>query len=250
MKQLLSLFTNWMEKFRIDFMKKNRIRKLSNLEERSVYKPVWDALSNSEDGAKMHVSGFTDEAQYLASGEDTRRYLEGTVGISPNDAILEIGCGVGRVGLVIAPLCRQWTGCDVSKNMLKHAAKRLSKLHNVNLIEISGYDLGPIPDNSVDLVYCTVVFMHLEEWDRFTYVLESQRVLRKGGRIYIDNFNQCSDKGWAVFERHRSIPPPQRPAHISKSSTPQELENYLRRAGFSAVKLREEGAWVRAWGIK
>ena len=162
---------------------------------RSAYKSVWDNLSVSEDKAKMHVCGFVEEDKYRSAAEETKKNLIDTVGINPDDKVLEIGCGIGRVGMVVAPICKRWNGCDVSSNMLKHAAKRLSQFDNVNLIELSGFDLRQVPDASVDMAYCTVVFMHLDEWDRYNYVLEAYRVLRPGGRIYLDNFNLCSDEG-------------------------------------------------------
>jgi len=218
--------------------------------QRSEYKAVWNELSDTEDRAKMHVTGFVEEDQLLVTAEATKRDLEATVGIKPDDEVLEIGCGVGRVGMVIAPLCKRWIGCDVSSNMLRYASKRLSQYKNVSFKELSGFDLSPIADKSVSLVYCTVVFMHLDEWDRFNYVLEAYRVLRPGGRVLIDNFNLCSDEGWSVFEQHRAFPPDQRPPHISKSSTPQEIETYLHRAGFQSVKVQLSGAWVRGWGTK
>jgi len=84
-----------------------------------------------------------------------------------SDVVLEIGCGIGRVGRELAPQCRKWIGCDVSARMLNLAADRLREFPNVELVETSGYDLKPISDVSVDLVYCTAVFMHLEQWDRY-----------------------------------------------------------------------------------
>ncbi len=200
--------------------------------------------------AKLAVSGYVDEDRYLTTAQTTKKSLESTVGIYPDDVVLEIGCGVGRVGMVIAPLCKQWIGCDVSGNMLKHASNRLSAYENVSFIELSGFDLKPVADQSVDMVYCTVVFCHLDEWDRFYYVREAYRILRPGGRIFVDNFNLCSDEGWLVFEQHLAIPPNQRPPHISKSSTPQEIETYLRRAGFHSVTVEQCGTWVRGWGVK
>lgn len=217
---------------------------------RSAYKSVWNNLSDTEDRAKMHVSGYVEEEKYLTAANETRKILEETVGIKPEDEVLEIGCGVGRVGMVLAPICKRWTGCDVSGNMLSHAAKRLSKFKNVRLIEISGFDLKPIADASVDVVYCTVVFMHLEEWDRYNYILEAYRVLRPGGRVYMDNFSLCAEEGWSVFETHRRIAATERPPHISKSSTPQEIETYLNRAGFKSVRVEQSKLWVYGWGIK
>lgn len=218
---------------------------------RSSYKPVWNNLADTESRAKMHVIGSEREEDFAATGGQTRRQLESTVGVRSDDTILEIGCGVGRVGQALAPVCRQWIGCDVSSNMIEHTRKRLQSFPNVKLVEISGFDLKPIADASVDVVYCTIVFMHLDEWDRYNYVLEAYRVLRPGGRIFIDNFSLCSDEGWGVFETHRTVfAPDQRPSHISKSSTPQELETYLRRAGFQDVQGKTEGQMVSYWGVK
>ena len=217
---------------------------------RSEYKKIWSALSTTHDQAKLHVIGVTEEDALRATGEQTLGFLQESVGIRKDDVILEIGCGIGRVGRVVAPLCRKWIGCDVASNMLSLTAERLQDLPNVELKEISGYDLRGVADASVDVVYCTVVFMHLESWDRHNYILEAFRVLRPNGRIYVDNINLCSDGGWKVFETHRAMLPANRPPHMTQNSTPQEIETYLKRAGFSDVRIRTDDDWVRASGVK
>ena len=218
---------------------------------RSDYKQVWTALSSTSDQAKIHVIGSTDEDAFSATGAQTLTFLQETVGVGHEDIVLEIGCGVGRVGRFVAPLCQRWIGCDVSPNMVKLAADRLRDLANIELHEISGFNLDGIADDSVDVVYCTVVFMHLESWDRYNYVLEAMRVLRRGGRIYIDNVNLCSEAGWHVFENHRTAYAPElRPPHITQCSTPQEIETYLVRAGFGQVLLKTNEPFVRAWAVK
>ena len=217
---------------------------------RSEYKKVWSALSTTGDQAKLHVIGVTDEDALRATGEETLRFLQESVGIRKDDVVLEIGCGIGRVGKLVAPLCRKWIGCDVASSMLSLAAERLGDLLNVELKEISGYDLRGVADASADVVYCTVVFMHLESWDRYNYVLEAFRVLRPNGRIYIDNINLCTDGGWKVFETHRALSPANRPPHMTQNSTPQEIETYLTRAGFWDVRIRTDDDWIRASGVK
>ena len=217
---------------------------------RSEYKKVWSALSTTEDQAKLHVIGVTEEAALQTTGEETLRFLQQSVGIGKHDVVLEIGCGIGRVGKVVAPFCRKWIGCDVASNMLSLTAQRLKDFSNVELVELSGYDLSGIADASVDVVYCTVVFMHLESWDRYNYILEAFRVLRPGGRIYVDNINLCSDGGWKVFETHRAFLPANRPPHMTQNSTPQEIETYLTRAGFTELRTRTDDDWIRARGTK
>lgn len=217
---------------------------------RAQYKAVWNAHAATAETAMVSIWGSADPEQFRKAGEDTRDLLIECVGVHPEDIILEIGAGIGRVGEALAPLCKEWIGTDVSENMLAHLRRRLARFTNVRTVALTGYDLGPIPSESVDLVYCTVVFPHLDEWERYDYVREAFRVLKPGGRLQVDNFNLLTDEGWAVFETSRSYPPWDRPAHISKSSTPQELEAYLRRAGFQDIRQKEAGTWIITHGRK
>jgi SAM-dependent methyltransferase len=214
------------------------------------YKDTWERLAATAESALMYVAGYTDEDELRKSADISVELLRATIGIHDSDTFLEIGCGVGRVGRLIAPLVRRWIGCDVSTNMLAHAAGRLQGLSNVELVPISGHDLKPIPDSSVDAVYCTVVFMHLQEWDRYAYVKEACRVLKPGGRFFCDNANLESDAGWGVFLASAAIPPASRPNHISRCSTVQEITCYLKKAGFRDVRSNCPGVWVIGWGVK
>jgi SAM-dependent methyltransferase len=121
--------------------------------------------------------------------------------------------------------------------MIDHARHNLGELTNVEFQLLNGYDLSAFASDSLDVVYCTGVFMHLDEWDRFGYVAEAYRVLRSGGRIYFNNIDALTDKGWAMFTEIARLDPAMRPANVSKTSTPQELENYARRSGFTDIRV-------------
>ena len=216
---------------------------------RGDYKGVWNSVSEDEDHAKAAVAGYTDESRFRDMADATVSLLEGTVGIQPTDVFLEIGAGVGRVGPALAPRVKRWIATDVSENMLVHARRRCEGLDNVDFIAVNGWDLQPVPDESVDVVYCTVVFMHLDEWDRYGYVKEAMRVLRPGGRVYVDNVNLLGDDGWAFFlKTAHDYQPLERPANVSKTSTPQELRAFLEHAGFVDITLKTSSTFVWAYG--
>lgn len=224
---------------------------IDGMQDRSDYKSTWEALAPNEQQARMFVAGHTDDAEWDRSAGITHGILEEFVEIRPDDVILEIGCGIGRVGKVLSPLCTRWIGADISSGMLTCARDYLKDLPNIDLVELHRVGLDPIPDNSIDLVYCTVVFMHLLEWDRYRYVQEALRVLKPGGRCYFDNIDILSDHGWEVFEAGAAFPPEQRPAQISMTSSGDELETYGRRAGFADIQIRRwGGAWVTLTGKK
>jgi ubiquinone/menaquinone biosynthesis C-methylase UbiE len=212
---------------------------------RSDYKRTWQHLSESENDAKMFVASTTDEATFTRSAEYTRALLERFVGVLPSDVVLEIGCGVGRVGAEVAPRVKEWIGTDISGNMLGHAARRLAHLPNVRFVELSDVSLSEIPTESVDVVYSTVVFMHLYEWDRYKYVAEAFRVLRPGGRLYCDNIDITSTLGWTMFSDAASYPPKERPSYLPMLSSADELRVYGTKAGFSKVAVEQyDDAWV------
>ncbi|MEM0955560.1 MAG: methyltransferase domain-containing protein [Pseudomonadota bacterium] len=220
---------------------------------RGNYKDTWNAVSDNVSEAKISVAGYTDESEFERTSRFTLQVLQQSVGVNADDTILEIGCGVGRMAHTLAPLCQRWIGADVSENMLAHARSRTADLGNVDYRPLNGWDLAGIENDSLDMVYCTVVFMHLDEWDRFNYICEAMRVLRPGGRLYVDNYNLLSQEGWDFFMKNMlDYHPLQRPANISKSSTPQELAHFLVMAGFEDVKHHSDDTdmWVYAWGRK
>jgi SAM-dependent methyltransferase len=211
----------------------------SALGERSAYKKVWDRQAREFDVAALAVGGFIDEETMDQRAQGTIETLRQLVGIYPDDVILEIGCGVARVGKPLSRLCLHWFGSDISAGMLGHSAKRLEGRANTTLVELATVGLQEFPRDAFDLVYCTVVFMHLFEWDRYRYVEEALRVLRPGGRAYFDNFPLDSEHGWQVFTQGGSYPLNRRPAHLSMSSSREELTTYLTKAGFAGVTVHD-----------
>lgn len=218
---------------------------------RADYKNTWNELAHTPEEAFLYVGGTRDEAELDATAVHALNVLRATVGIKESDDFLEIGCGVGRVGKALAPLIKDWTGCDASGAMVNFANQRLSSVDNARAIEVSGHDLKSFEAESFDVVYSTVVFMHLDDWDRYRYIQEAMRVLRPGGRFWCDNISITTENGWKYFQEHcTAFEPMARPTHIAKCSTPIELQTYLERAGFQEVQTRERDLWVDAWGFK
>ena len=211
---------------------------------RWAYGRVWDRDAADASDAMNAVAGYDDRTEWERSGLATADHVASAVGLTPDDRVLEVGCGAGRIGRHLASRCAHWTGADVSRNWLRFAATELSAHPNVGFVHLNGFDLAGVADVSQYVVYCSAVFMHLDEWDRYRYVSEFHRVLRPGGRVYFDNFDLRSPQGWELFLRMSALDVAVRPPNVSKASTEQELTWYAERAGFEGITSTTGSLWV------
>jgi SAM-dependent methyltransferase len=219
---------------------------------RTDYSAVWDALSTTPDTAARAAAGYSDEKDLRATGEEVACRIADAIGLQPSENVLEIGCGVGRIGWAMAPRSHAWTGCDISANMIAHASRRLAGLANVRFVHLQRCDLSQIADSSVDVVYCTNALAHMDQNERFQYVHDAYRILRPRGRLYIDTVALDSPQGWTMVENNLAQvksglkPPP----YIPTPSTPDELLAYFARAGFAERRGEIRDSLLMVTGVK
>ena len=225
--------------FRLDFTPA-----LKHLKRRQ-YAEVWDALAADRELASISACGEREETEVRGSVQDCLRNLLELARISKTDEVLEIGCGVGRVGRELAAHCKSWTGCDISGNMLSFAKERLQGILNTRLVTLRGVGLSEFKTASFDVVFATNMLGHLDEMDRWRYVQEAFRVLRPGGRLSIDNIDLESDAGWRKFANDaRNLANMERPPYMPRFSTAAELLSYVTRAEFQDVTVHHRSPLV------
>jgi ubiquinone/menaquinone biosynthesis C-methylase UbiE len=218
---------------------------------RRQYAQVWNTIASSPRAAGMAAAGKDNEDELRRSAAPTIGNLAELIGIGIKDDVLEIGCGVARIGRELAARRRTWTGADISENMLSHASARLTQISNVRLQCLQGEGLKEFADRMFDVVYCTNMLSHLDEFDRWRYIREAYRVLRPQGRVFVDTIDFESDRGWAMFVVE---PLPdldsERPPYSPRFSTASELETYAKRAGFEQVITHKKPPLVILTAVK
>jgi ubiquinone/menaquinone biosynthesis C-methylase UbiE len=97
-------------------------------------------------------------------------------------SILDLGCGTGRFSEALAVhFDAEVIGIDPSKKMLEQAR---SKQPDVQVrYQIGRGEAIPLPDDSVDLVFMSMIFHHLH--DPALTARECRRVLRDGGTAFL-----------------------------------------------------------------
>ena len=215
------------------------------------YKAFWDDKASTTTGALIAVDGSASEETARLTGAYTAKQVTSALDLKPTDRVLELGCGVGRIGLEIAPKVAHWEGADISKNMLDVARQRLSGQNNVGFTELKRSRLDGLADASFDKAYCVAVFIHMDKEDFFLYLEELARVLKPGGVLFFDTWNLASTVGWRRFmlevEQHRNADHSQRKdVARNQFSTPEEVRAYLKAAGFETLLVMSDSPWVQA----
>ena len=169
---------------------------------------------------------------YLASavhaqGEDLARLIE-LLDPHPDDAVLDLGCGVGHTLRKVAPRVRLAVGADATAGMLEGARTLMSRegIGNVALV-VSAAESLPFLDGWFDGVTCRLAAHHFADVPRA--FAEVARVLKAGGRFVLsDNYapdDPALDRWINTLEALRD------PSHV-REHTVTEWRALLERAGF------------------
>lgn len=151
----------------------------------------------------MHDVGDGD---FYGVGRAICDQLISEVGLKPDDHVLDIGCGTGRVAFALADyLSAQggYTGFDVSAPglawMIRHMPPAAAPFRIVradifnteyrqNAARPASAYRFPVRDGDVDVAFATSVFTHLLPADAEQYLKEIGRSLKPGGRALITVF--------------------------------------------------------------
>ncbi|NIV20704.1 MAG: methyltransferase domain-containing protein, partial [Gammaproteobacteria bacterium] len=156
------------------------------------YKEIWDFKASDPCAAMTAVDGSFSEEGLQHTGRWSANQVKNALGVDRQDRLLELGCGVGRIGRELAPHCGRWLGVDISDNMIDNAERRLAHLDNVQFHRLSRTSLDMVGDGEIDKAYSIAVFCHMDKEDLYLYLRELRRVLREGGLIFVETWNLAS----------------------------------------------------------
>ncbi|MDI6811601.1 MAG: class I SAM-dependent methyltransferase [archaeon] len=107
-------------------------------------------------------------------------------------AILEPGCGTGRLTEILATKVGtkgHIVALDISPKMVETARRRMASRQNVE-VHLAEVEAFPLQDGGFDLVLCHQVFPHFEDKEKALKILV--RALKPGGRFIIFHFMNLS----------------------------------------------------------
>ena len=126
-----------------------------------------------------------------------QQYLEAELNhvlkkINPDDVVLELGCGYGRILPLLAKKANFVIGIDTSFQSLMLAKKMIQDLKNCHLMKMDAVHLT-FSDQIFDIVICIQNGISAFHVNKADLIRESIRVTKPGGTIL---FSSYSDKFW------------------------------------------------------
>ncbi|MFT8246688.1 class I SAM-dependent methyltransferase [Roseomonas sp. BN140053] len=162
-----------------------------------------------------HAVGYSPEASVaLYSLGDPRilqaataeivDWLEAQDLLRPGMDVLDLGCGIGRLALALAPRCRSVLGLDVSAGMVAEARRRCAALPGIRLEQTGGEDLALAGSAAFDLLLAVDSFPYIEQAGLAEpHIAEAARVLRPGGAAVLLNLSYRCDLAADRADLHR-----------------------------------------------
>jgi ubiquinone/menaquinone biosynthesis C-methylase UbiE len=114
--------------------------------------------------------------------------------LGPTHAVLDLGCGDGRIIEAISPHVRFAIGLDISRRLLSAGRARCAACSNALFILSSGLDLAMFADERFDGICAVDCFPYVVQSGLGArYLQEATRILRRAGRILILNYAYVGD---------------------------------------------------------
>lgn len=161
--------------------------------------------------------------------ERTARLLVERAPVSPEDRVLDVGCGTGAVERqLLRRHSRQYvTGVDVSEKMLAKARKKADG-PNVAYVQAAASEM-PFDDDTFDVVLSASAFHYFPK--PRAAAAEFKRVLRASGRLYV--LDWCRDS--RLMKLRDVILRRIDPAHV-RCYTAAEVRDIFASEGFTACR--------------
>lgn len=161
--------------------------------------------------------------------------------------VVDVGCGNGRIGRLIAPLCTSYCGVDLSEAIYAFP-RYIRKPAKFTLVRASGTNL-PLADRLADVTLCWGVLHHMDNPD--AGLAELLRVTKPGGTILIFVYPKQFDVRANLNRFIRGLPEDKAHAIVDRLSDEldawREVDSFYAShlANLVALSFKHSRAWQK-----
>lgn len=148
---------------------------------------------------------FAGHSDFVETGDEFLGYFVELCGLQPHHAVLDVGCGIGRMARPLVGYLGgdgSYDGFDVNRDGIGWCRRRYARHENFRFTVADLYNRRynphgahsaadyrfPYDDAAFDLVVATSVLTHLLESEAEHYLAEMKRVVKPDGRALVTFF--------------------------------------------------------------
>jgi SAM-dependent methyltransferase len=119
--------------------------------------------------------------------------------------VVDLAAGHGRNGRKLIEHCERLIILDIQPGNVERCQARFAADPRVTCHVNSGFDLRPVPDASVSLVYCFDAMVHFDSDVVRAYLADTRRVLVPGGHGFFHHSNYTGGDDWRTGPHSRGF---------------------------------------------
>ncbi|MFB3786788.1 MAG: class I SAM-dependent methyltransferase [bacterium] len=179
----------------------------------------------------LHFLGLYPGIYFIRSPFKIHEFFELLKGVSitPQDVILDLGCGRGLQTMVLGRCCQRIVGTDASESLIE-IARRMTRLLGLDRTvefecrKVEDYTFGP---EIFDKIFSICVLEHIPHYREILGLL--YRYLKRDGQIIFSVDSLATIQDPQIIEQHKQD------HHVAHYYTPAELTSLLEETGYRDI---------------
>lgn len=140
---------------------------------------------------------------------------------------VDLAAGHGRNSVILSDLAQRLTIVDIQPGNIEVCKRRFSDRKNIEYVVNNGFDMQPVRDDDVNLVYCFDAMVHFDSDVVRSYLRDTRRVLVPGGRGFFHHSNYTGGEDWRTNVESRNFMSKEWFAHYARKEGLKVLSQQL-----------------------